>query len=139
MTWETFATTAIGILGIIVAADYAIGKSQTIIQNTVGPLLWAFFTGKPIKSAQGGNIMAFSLADMEIFITKMEEFGDRGLKAVETLAIVVEKLAPIAEAIAPLTGSAAPAVLAGAELAQGIAPVVVSRTQALEQAQAHQG
>jgi hypothetical protein len=104
-----------GLLAAIVAADHFIAKSETILQNSVGPFLWAILTRKPIRK-RGNNMLGI----LE-FVTKLRSDLEAAMPIIDECAVGVEKLAKLAQAVGPFTGAYAPAVEAGAATAEALA------------------
>jgi len=81
MDSTTIATTITGICSatIIAVIDHYLSKSESILQNSVGPFVWALITRKPVKIMKGQLTMATKF-NFDTFLTN---FGKAATSAAQ--------------------------------------------------------
>lgn len=77
METQTILATIAGVSSALVAADHILAKTESILQNSVGPFVWAFITNKPIR-ARKEDKMGFN------FDTFLKNFGQVAAQGLQT-------------------------------------------------------
>jgi hypothetical protein len=81
-TLTIISTSIAGITSAIAIIDHRLAQAESIIQNSVGPFLWALITRQPIKAQPKGAIpMKFNF---DAFLTNFGKVAENAAVAYET-------------------------------------------------------
>lgn len=121
---ETTGVTISSLLAAVTAADHIIANSKSVLQNSLGPFLWALITRKPWRALKEDNML-----DIVGFVTKIKEDLVKVEPMIEECLIGLGRLAKLTEMIAPMCGPDGAAVAAGAKMAEVIDAAAIAALQ----------
>jgi len=115
----------------VAAADHFLANSKAVIQNSVGPFLWALITRQPWKAVlHQEEEKMLQLSGITSFFAGLKEELVKAEPIMDECLTLIDKAAKLSEVIAPFCGQAAPAVAEGAKIADGLDLAIKSALEA---------